>query len=76
MTTTAYVLGAALVVVAELAFAILHYDGAAVSDRAARLESRLDRELHDWVLPSLGGQPQDTAAEHAGPAAPRADAAT
>ncbi len=66
MTTTAYVLGAALVVAAELVFALAHFDSSAVSDRATRVEDRLDRELHHWVLSSPGERPQGSTAEHDG----------
>ncbi len=63
MTTIAYVFGAALVVGAEIAFAVAHFDGPAFSDRATLVEDRLDRELRELVLP---GTPRGDASAAAG----------
>ena len=49
MWTSAFVIGSALVVAVEIAVAAVLYDGSDASDRAARVEERLDRELREWV---------------------------
>lgn len=68
MSTVAFVLGSALVVATQLAVAIVHYDGSAISDKASRIEDHLDRELHDWMSRSLDLEPDGARAT--GEAAP------
>ena len=51
MWTPVIVLGSGLAVAAQIAVAAVYYDGSDVSNRAARIEEQLDREVHELLHP-------------------------